>query len=44
VRSLALAGCAVIAAAAVVGSIATAKSSEVESPAGLPAGLVSPEP
>jgi membrane associated rhomboid family serine protease len=42
--ALALAGCAVIAAAAVAGSIATAKSSEVEPSAGLPAGLVGPEP
>ncbi len=42
--ALALAGCAVIAAAAVAGSIATAKSSEVESPAGVPAGLIGPEP
>ncbi len=41
---LALAGCAVIAAATVAGSIATAKSSEVEPSAGLPAGLVGPEP
>ncbi|HWJ51470.1 MAG TPA: rhomboid family intramembrane serine protease [Solirubrobacteraceae bacterium] len=43
-QALALAGCAVIAAAAVAGSIATAKSSEVESSAGVPAGLVGPEP
>jgi membrane associated rhomboid family serine protease len=45
-QALALAGCVLIAAAAVSGSLATAKSSEVQ-PAGSslsPAGLVAPEP
>jgi hypothetical protein len=40
--ALGLVGCAVIAAAAVAGSIAVAKSSEVE-PAGPSPGLVTPE-
>jgi membrane associated rhomboid family serine protease len=42
--ALALAACAVIAAAAVVGSVATAKSSEVESVGGAPTTLLGPEP
>ena len=41
--ALAMAACAVLAAAAVAGSIATSKSSEVES-VGAPAALLSPEP
>jgi membrane associated rhomboid family serine protease len=41
--ALALAGCAVLAAAAVGGSLAAAKSSEVEEGVVSPAGLVSPE-
>jgi membrane associated rhomboid family serine protease len=42
-QALAYVACAVIAAAAVAGSLASATSSEVES-AGAPATLVSPEP
>jgi membrane associated rhomboid family serine protease len=41
---LALAGCAVIAAAAVAGSIARAKSSEAEASAASPVGIIGPEP
>ncbi len=43
-QALALAGCAVIGAAAVAGSLATAKSSEVEPVGSSPLNLVSPEP
>jgi len=43
-QGLALAGCAVIAAAAAVGSVATSKSSEVEPVGSSPSTLVSPEP
>jgi len=44
VPAVALAGCVAIALAAVAGSVITAKSSEVESSPGVPAGLVGPEP
>jgi membrane associated rhomboid family serine protease len=43
-QALALAGCAVIAAAGLVGSLAAAKSSEVESAGSAPLSLVNPEP
>jgi hypothetical protein len=43
-RALALAGCAAIAAAAVAGSLATSKSSEVQASAPSQLTTVSPEP
>jgi membrane associated rhomboid family serine protease len=43
-QALALAACVVIAGAAVAGSLATAKSSEVESAGPAPLGVLSPEP
>src|SRR5437764_9714051 len=43
-QALALAGCVVIAGAAVAGSLATAKSSEVESAGSAPLSVLSPEP
>ncbi|MCW3067595.1 MAG: Rhomboid family protein [Solirubrobacterales bacterium] len=43
-QALALAGCVLIAGASVAGSLAAAKSSEVEGGGSAPAGLVSPEP
>jgi membrane associated rhomboid family serine protease len=42
--ALAMAACAALAAGAVVGSVATSKSSEVESTWAAPAALISPEP
>jgi membrane associated rhomboid family serine protease len=44
VPALALAGCVVLAAAAVAGAVATSKSSEVESASAGPVTLLSPEP
>jgi membrane associated rhomboid family serine protease len=43
-QALALAGCALIAVASVSGSIAAAKSSEVEPAASAPVGLIGPQP
>jgi membrane associated rhomboid family serine protease len=43
-QALALAGCALIAVASVSGSIAAAKSSEVEPTASGPVGVISPQP
>jgi membrane associated rhomboid family serine protease len=43
-QALALAGCALIAVASVSGSIAAAKSSEVERAASAPVGVIGPQP